>query len=165
MIIQARSLLADLLRKTARAVWKKECFRYSLNDPPCNASPSIGSEILRFILTCPADNLKPRIWPGTVQFYKRISLVIFQQDIVMRLMLFNKRVFQDQSFEFRIGYDHIEIMDFLDHGFHFGQMIPVEIAADSVLQLFCLPHIDYLPMLIQHQINARKLWQIIRFFR
>ena len=45
----------------------------------------------------------------------------------MRLMLFNKRVFQDQSFEFRIGYDHIEIMDFLDHGFHFGQMIPVEI--------------------------------------
>ena len=82
----------------------------------------------------------------------------------MRLVLLDKGILQDQGLEFRIGHDDIEVTDFLNHGFHLGKMISVEIAADSVFQLFCLSHIDHVAVFIQHEIHARKLRQIIRFF-
>ena len=82
----------------------------------------------------------------------------------MGLVLLDEGVFQHQRLKLAAGDDDVEVRHLLHHGGHLGQMLPVEIAADPVLELLGLAHIDDLIVLVQHDIDPGQQGQMIRFF-
>ena len=52
-----------------------------------------------------------------------VPLVIFQQNVILRLMLFDQAAFQNKGFIFRVGDNKIVVIHMLHHTCHFGGMV------------------------------------------
>ncbi len=49
-----------------------------------------------------------------------VRLVVLEFDVVTRLVLFDERGFQDQCFNFIVGYDELKICDLINQGIGFA---------------------------------------------
>ena len=95
---------------------------------------------------------------------KGVALVVLEQDVVVWLVLLYERIFQHQRLELAARDNDVEVMHLLHHGLDLRQMLPVEIAADAVLQLLRLTDVYDLSVLVEHDVHARQQRQIICFF-
>ena len=82
----------------------------------------------------------------------------------MGLVTLDEGVFQHQGLKLTGGHNHVEIRHLIHHGLHLWQVLPMEITADPVFQLFCLANVYHFALFIQHDIHPRQQGQIIGFF-
>ena len=74
----------------------------------------------------------------------------------MRFMLFDEVVFERQRVDFRFGYYIIEIGDIGNHRRDLFRFLRgIEILLDSVFKNLRLSDVNYLSVLIQHNVYAR----------
>src|ERR1700674_263179 len=70
-----------------------------------------GSEVKRAVLLNATrdDGFRKRLVDGQLEM--RIRLVVFQIDVVPRLVFFGERCFQDQGFDFIVRNDDLDVCD------------------------------------------------------
>ena len=87
-----------------------------------------------------------------------IRLAVFEQDIVMRLILLDEVVLQQKSILLRVHY-HIAYIRNMRHQLArlAALMVFLEITIHPSMQVFGFTHIDYLPLCIEVLIHARVL--------
>ena len=100
-------------------------------------------------------NARPLLLHGDADI--GIGLVVFEPHIIMRFVLFDELVFEDQGFEFGVGQDVLKVFDMADHAGHFGRgpAQAAEIRAHAVSQIDRLADIDDRARLVVHDIHAR----------
>ena len=116
------------------------------------------------ILAQPARDVNARILFGG-QLDVRISFVVAQQDVEARLPLFDQVVLERQRFFFVIDQDVIDVVGFGDEraGFHVGQPVVVEVAADSKAQALGLTDVDHPSAGVLVQVHAGQQRQLRGF--
>ena len=154
VVIEAGALPADIPREFARAVGQQQRLGDGVDDVPRLAAAAEGAEVARAVLPRAARNahggvLLPQIHPD-----EGIALVVLEEDVVVRLVALDERVFQHQRLELARRDDDVEVRNLFHHGRHLGQVLPVEIAADPVFQFFGLADVDDLAVRVQHDIHA-----------
>ena len=164
VVVEAGALLADIPREFPRAVRQQQ----RLGDRAYNvvglAAPAEGAEVFCPVLPRAVRQRHFRVLLMQIEPDKRVALVILEQDVVVRLVLLYERVFQHQRLELAARDNDVEVMHLLHHGLDLRQMLPVEIAADAVLQLLRLADVYDLSVLVEHDVHARQQRQIICFF-
>ena len=89
-----------------------------------------------------------------------VAFIVAHQNIKRRAALLNQIVLENQRFGFSLGDCYIDLLDALDQRCGFwAQAGLAEIATNPVLQVFGFTHIKYLPLAIEHLIDARALSQ------
>ena len=92
---------------------------------------------------------------------KRISFIIFQQNVIVRFMALDERVLKNQCFKFAVCDNHIEVSYFFNHSSNLREMFSVKIAADTVFQFFRFADVNHVRFTVEHDIDAGKQRQII----
>ena len=74
----------------------------------------------------------------------RIRLIVAQQNVEARLVLFDEVVFKRKRFLFVVDLNEIDVPGFADQGsgFDVGEAVVIEIAADAGTQIFRLADVD-----------------------
>ena len=157
VIIQARPSLSDVTWESFGAIGQLQGTNDGFHQGLCHPPAAKGSEILRVIVFRPADHGHRRILILHIQANIGVTLVILQKNIVLRLIPFDQRTFQDQCFKLRSRYDHIKGVDVADHQAGLTGMGGriLKILADPVFQLLRLAHIDHSTGFIFHDIRSR----------
>ena len=90
------------------------------------------------------------------QFQMRIRLVVFQIDVVARLMFFGERRFKDQGFDFVVGDDELDVGDLSDQrvGLAIETAAPLKIRTHAAAQVLGLADIDDFAGAVFVQIDA-----------
>ena len=95
---------------------------------------------------------------------KRIGLVIFEEDVVVRHMLLYQVVFCDKSVHFAGANDISEIIHVLKHCHDLCRLYGVvEILAKPIFQIFGFAHVDYVALFVQHEIHAGIVGDVFEF--
>ena len=164
VVVETGAILADVPGELAAAVRQQQGLADGVDDlPGLGASPE-GAVVLGPVLGSAAGDAHGRVFLPRVHPHEGIALVVLQQDVVVGLMALDEGVFQHQGLKLAVGDDDVEVRHLFHHGCHLGQMLPVEIAADPVFELFGLAHIDDLAPGVQHDIDPRQQGQMIGFF-
>ena len=154
VVVQTGPPLAEFLGKSPGAAGQAEdpvgLVHTLLNDEGAGVGPQKGS--IPGLLLGGGD---PRVVPGgNVDVV--IALVVLQQDVVLGSVELDETAFQHQSLKFAAGDDVVKVVDMGHHlpdFFGVGGIFP-EVADYPVLQSLGLSHIDDLPLLVLHQVNA-----------
>ena len=165
LILQTGPVLADITREFPRAVRQQQGLADRGDDLARLIAPAERAVIARSILRSAAGERQLRIGTLKIDADEGITLVVLEQDIVVRPVALDQRVFQHERFEFAVSDDHVEIAHLVDHRRHLRQMLAAEVADDAVFQPLGLADVDDLALFVEHDIHARKLRQIIRFFQ
>ena len=89
------------------------------------------------------------------QFQVRIRLVIFEIDVVARLMFFSKRCFKYQGLDFIVCNNELDISDLSQEGVGLTVEGPrLEVRTDAAAQVFRLADIDRLTRAVFVEIDA-----------
>ena len=121
VIVQAGACLFEILRKTFAARGQLKYTVCLFGSFPCHIATHIRSQIgagflLVFLYRQSGIRLLGKAEIG-------IPLVIFQQNVIFRLMLFDQAAFQNKGFIFRVGDNKIVVIHMLHHTCHFGGMV------------------------------------------
>ena len=121
----------------------------------------IGTEIFRPVRFQPAHHFHARKIRLDVYSDKGITLVVFEQDIIGRLVLFDEIVFKDERFHFVARDDVIESVYLGDHARDLFRLdARVEILAHPVFQHLGFADIEYLSRLGIHDVNSALFGQV-----
>ena len=85
-----------------------------------------------------------------------VAFVILELDVIKRLVFLDQVHFQDQRFQLRTDDDPFNILDFV-YQLTCPGIFPragMEIGTHSVADVYCLAHINYLSLVILHQVTA-----------
>lgn len=85
------------------------------------------------------DDRKSRIRRFFIKPYKRIALIILEQDVIVRLMLLNERIFKNKRLKLRVDDNNVKVVYLLYHRLDLWQVRAAKIARDTVFQFFALP--------------------------
>ena len=96
----------------------------------------------------------------------RIGLIVLEHGIVSGPVLLDQVVLQDQGFQLGIGHDILETVDLFYHTVDLGSPAydPAKIRADTIMEIYGLPHINDRVLLIVHDIYARLMREFFQFF-
>ena len=85
-----------------------------------------------------------------------VGLVVLQHDVVLRLILLDEGVFQQQSLPFGIDHGGLDVADLGDQHPHLGGVVVfVEIGGNAPFEVFGLTDINHLAILIEIAVHAR----------
>ena len=131
-----------------------------------DATAPVRTEICCTIVRDLIDDGDPGVDLLHIKADVRISLVIFQQDVVFWHMALYQGTFQNERFEFAGRDDHIEMVDLTDHEPRFRCMGSgvLKILRYPILQFFCFADIYDLICFIPHDINTGGIRKAQRFF-
>src|SRR5690606_30829269 len=132
-----------LLTKTQVAGAQREELSDHVQNNVHHTYGSIGSKISRPVLDVfsgPEDSREAFMFDDN----PRIGLIIFEHDIITRLMLFDQAIFQKPSINLGVYDGKSNAVDFTDqHTSLAVQLIRIDkIRTHSILQIFCLSDID-----------------------
>ena len=156
VVVEAGALPADVAGEFPRAGRQAEGRADRVDRRARFVAPAEGAEIARAVGRRAVDERKPRVRPPA-QAHEGIALVVLEQDVVVRHVLLDERVFQDQRLELTGDEDRVEMVHLRDHAPRLlvvGGVIFLEILADAVLELLRLAHVDDLSGPVHHQIDA-----------
>lgn len=139
MILQARPVCLE-----AAAGPDMKSPLHQLQDAVYSTGIGKGAEIPGTIPQDTPGHADPRIVVLQRYLDIGIGLIIAKHNIIMGMMLLDKRVFQDQRFHF-IGYDDgFQIDSMADHGGYFDGPVGIMayVAFDAVAQIDGLAHIN-----------------------
>ena len=89
--------------------------------------------------------------------YGRVGLVVFQEDIITRLVFLDEVVFQQKRILFSLYDDITDVRYLADEQSCLAiRMIPIEIGRDSSFQIFCLSNINYGVLWVAPHINSAR---------
>ncbi|MNJ49087.1 hypothetical protein D3C77_443030 [compost metagenome] len=83
-------------------------------------------------------------------FQIRECLVIFEQDIVPRMMRLDQITFQNECFHIAGGNDIFKIADFRDEPLGFAVMAACKIRTHAIFQHFGLAHVNDRSLFVLH---------------
>ena len=165
MVVKARSALAEILRKTSVAGREHKNLVSLLNCTFDVITALVRSDILRTVVLFLQDIRKPapvaRAYPDVA-----VALVVLEQNVVLRRMLFDKTALENQCLKFAVGDDIFKIVNIVNHSAHlFGVIVlRAEVLADTVFESLCLADIYNFSAFIVHNINAGQKRQSHCFF-
>jgi len=125
------------------------------------------------ILGAIANDLSGGKYPWKILFLDndaRIRFIVFEHDVVPRLVFLDQRVFKQQRIEFGFYHDVLNVgnLPYQNLGLPIFVLLLVEIARNSVLQIFGFSYIEYFSGLIKILINPRlvgkQLQDVFDFF-
>ena len=160
---QAGALLADVARKLARAGGQGKGLAHNINGRLGRTAAAVGTEITRPVVLPRRNDGKSRIFPFA-QTYVGVAFVVFEQDIVFRLIALNKRVFQQQGVKLGLGVNGLKIVNVFDQPPRLGRVRGQigKILADAVFQHLGLADVNDLTVLVAHQVHAGHKRQLVR---
>ena len=90
----------------------------------------------------------------------RVRLVVFEQDVVLRLIFFDEVVFEGEGVDLGLGDDVVEVVDVGDHRLHlFGLGRRMEVLAHPVFEDARLADVDHVFVRVEHDIDAGLIRQ------
>ena len=155
MIIQARSALAEILRELLVAGREHENTVRLIDRLLRDKSAHVRTEVLSgFLGILFGSKPRKRLVRNA---YIMVALVVFQQDIVLWLVLLDKAAFEQQRLVLGVNYDIVVVVHVRHHCRDLRRVVGIltEIARDAVFEILCLSYIYYLVALILHQVNSR----------
>ena len=157
MMVETRTVFADIPREHPRTGFEQQCFADRIDRAARRHTARIGAEIARAVMPRAGHNGKRRIGRIRVQPDIGIALVVLQKDVVLRLIFFDHRVLEHERFELAFGDDDIEIVNMADQLPRFGvqPLGRLKIVGHAVAQQLCLADIDHLAGLVLVQVHAR----------
>lgn len=92
--------------------------------------------------------------------------VVFHDDIVLRLELFDEVVFEDDGFEFAVGFDYFDVADVFDEFAGAGGMgvVGFEVLADAFGEFFGFADVNDAAFGVEHFVNAGGLGNCLEDF-
>jgi len=128
----------------------------AVNDPCRNIGPE---EVPLLCRPLAAKLQKPRPWVvGDLNVGK--ELIVLEEDIVRRVILFNQIGFQQKGFNFRAGDDELHGGCFRNHALEADRQCKgLSITLDAALETEGFSHIENMLPLIQHSIHPRFIRQ------
>ena len=165
LVLQAWPFLSDVARELPRTVRQQQGVLDHADDLARLKAAAEGAVVIGAVLRRAARDRHDRIVAFRVDADEGVALVVLEQDIVVRLVALDQRVFQHQRLEFARGDDDVEIPHLVHHRGDLRQMLTAKIARDAVFQLLRLTDVKHLAVLVEHDIHARQQRQIIRFFQ
>ena len=165
LVFQTRPFFADVAREDARAVRQLQGPADHVDDLARPVAPAEGAEIRRPVLRGRARKRHPGVFAFHVDADEGIALVVLELDVVVRLVPLDEGVLQHQRLELAVRDDHVEVAHLVHHRGHLRQMLAAEIAHDAVFQPLGFADVDNLGILVEHDVHARQLRQVIRFFQ
>ena len=165
VMVEAGALLPDIAREPARAGRQAEGGADRVDGGAGLAARAEGPEVARAVVRRFVGKREARIGPAG-ETDKGVALIVLEQNIVVRLMLLDEGVFEDQRLELAGDKDGVEMVDLRDHaaGLFIVARAELEILADTVFELFRLADVDDLARCVHHQINARGERQVVGLF-
>ncbi len=154
MVVEAGALIAlDRHRAFAELEEAFQEIERALRRAARRDRPEVAAAIVRH---APRDDDARPLLVRDLQI--RIGLVVFEEDIVVRLVPLDQFVFEDQRLARRVGADHLEIGD---PAHEFARLARhragrAEVRADAIAQRLRLADVDHLPFGILHQIDAGR---------
>lgn len=89
-----------------------------------------------------------------------VTLSIFQQDIIVRLMLLDKIILQQKRILFALHHHIADICDLFDQQFGFvAVLLFMEITTYTPFQVLGFTHIDHFPNIVEVLVHSWLLWQ------
>ena len=163
--IQARPLLADVLRKIAVAGGQQKDLVDLVHRLLDHISGNVGAEVARPVL-------ERLVAGGDLSVLARantnivVSLIVLEQDVVLWGILLDKAALQHQRLKLAGGDDVLEVPDVLHHAVDLGRVLfhAAEVAAHPVFERLGLADIDNLPLFVLHDIDAglqRQLFDLV----
>ncbi len=123
----------------------------------------VGAKVARAVAQHPPRDRHLRVIIRPMHLDIRVALIIFEADIVVRLVLLDQRVFKQQRFQLRVGGDDLDIGDVAAQALRLNRIdIVMEIRAHPAAQIDRLANIDDFAILIFVQVNARLGGQILQ---
>ena len=160
--VQTGTLPADVPGKAAVAGGQAQRGADRVQREARFVAASEGTEILRPVVCGTVHQREPGVRLGG-EPHEGIALVVFQENVIARLVPFDEGVFQHQSLELGADDDRVEPVHVGHHHFRFfvvgGGVL--KILADAVFQLLRLAHVDDLTGLVHHQIDAWQQRQLV----
>ena len=148
--------------KTARTQGKRRIDKVGY--VPARNALHIRTEILRAVRFQLSHHFHAREVRLYVYADKGIVLVVFEKNVVRRLVLFYQIVFQHQGLYFVARDDVIESVYFGNHARHLFRLYAgIEVLAHPVFQNFGFADIQNLPRLRIHYVNAAGHGQVFYF--
>ena len=157
MQIEARAVFADVTRKDSRTGFEQQRFADRINCTTRRHAARIGAEITCPVVSGAGHNGKRRIRCIRIQSDVGIALVILQKDVILGLVFFYHRVFQNQCFKLAFSHDDVKIIDMADElsGFGIEPLGRLEVVGYAIAQQLGFADINDLAGFVLVQIHAR----------
>ena len=157
MIIQTRffGFFTDVRRTKPHAERHVDHFQNVAHPHAAHIRTEIFASLFQF-----ARNGKRGKLFGDRDFDIGIRFIVFEEDIVFRLVFFDEVVFKRERVDLRFGDDIMEIGDVLHHRHDLFRLYRgMKILTHSVFQIARLSHVDHVAVAIVHDIYARIVGQ------
>ncbi len=90
----------------------------------------------------------------------RIGFIVFQQNIVLRPVLFDQRLFKQQRLGLAGGNRHFNMMNVTDQRYRFTvKATGTEVTGYTILEVLCLADIEQFTIGSKHTVNPGALRQ------
>jgi len=144
---------------------KRECTPNQGEQLPHPASGYIGAVVERTVLLQAPDHIEARILGFYVETEVGIVLVVPEDDVVARMVLLDQGGLKDERLELGVGHDGLEVGDLADQHLGFFSLGPLlKIRAHPAPEGKGLAHIDNVALSIFHEVDARRIRQVLEFF-
>ncbi len=155
IVVQARALFADVLRKAPAARRQAENLQGLVHRLPDGPAAHVGADVLGAVVrgALGLRDARPRP-PGHADV--AVPLVVLEQDVVFGGVLLNQAALEHQRLELAVGQDVLEPLHVGDHLAHLRVVVLLgaEVLADPVLKRLRLADVDDLPRFVVHQVDA-----------
>ncbi len=97
--------------------------------------------------------------------YIVVAFIVFEEYVILWLMLFYERTLQHKSFILAVNNDIVIVIDIRHHSRNFRCMVGIltEIACHTVFEIFRLSDVDYSAFPVLHDVNSGRRSQLGRF--
>ena len=156
MVIQTRSALAEILRKSPLAGWQHEHTVRLVYGFFCYKAAGVRTEVGTALLRVFFVGDTRELLVGNTDIM--ISLIVFQEDIILGLMLLDKAAFKQQSLKLAVGDDKIIVMHICNHCRDLRRVVGIfaEVAAHTVVQVLGFADINDRAVLFTHDVHSGR---------
>lgn len=123
-----------------------------------------GSEVaaVGVIASAGDENAGEVFGPG--YFYEGVGVVIFQENVISGLQILYESAFEEEGFEFGVGFHVFEVYDvFYESEVFVEAFFFLEIAADSSAEVFCFSDVDFGSVFVVHDVDAGVFGEVSGF--
>ena len=153
LIHQTRTLPIVKYPVATRA--QKESFLHNVQHTVNGGHTGKRTKIFVFVLAFAAIFAQARKFGGHVNHKVRKSFIIFEQDVIFRLQLFNQLIFHEQSFSLIFHDDKFHPFDLRNHALQTNrQFVKVRISYDSFFDVFGFAHIKHFIIFAEHTVHT-----------
>ena len=153
LIHQARTL--PIVKHSITTRTQKKSFLHNVQHAVNSGHAGKRTKIFVFVLAFATIFAQAwKLW-GNVYHKVRKSFIIFEQDVIFRLQLFNQLIFHEQSFSLIFHDDKFHPFDLRNHALQTnGQFIKMRISDDSFFDIFGFAHIKHFIIFAEHTVHT-----------